>query len=155
MGPGSPPAGPYVRLVHEWLVYRRDVTRTPIRTLAAEIGISKSAVDHFYHRRSPAKNWPRLRYWYMAQRTRRAEEYQTPPENHLLSALHTFSTFPRERRPEAMRVIAENYRALNASMGLPVPEWVELLAEMADRESSAGPADEPDLPIPALPKREN
>src|SRR6476620_2946858 len=75
MGPGSPPAGPIVRLVHERLVYRREVMRTPIRALAEEIGISKSGVDHFYRRRAPGKNWPRLRDWYMGQRAREREEY--------------------------------------------------------------------------------
>jgi len=140
-----------VRLVHERLVYRREVMRTPIRALAEEIGISKSAVDHFYRRRAPGKNWPKLRDWYMGQRARQRDEYQTPPENHLLSVLHTFSTFPRDRRAEAMRVTAENYRALNTAMGLPVPQWVEMLAELAERESSAGPVDETEIRIPAPP----
>ncbi|HSU15646.1 hypothetical protein [Longimicrobium sp.] len=139
--------------MHDRVVYRREVMRTPIRTLAAEIKISKSAVDAFYKSRTyPGKVWPKLRDWYMGQRERQLDDYQTPPENHLLSALHTLSTFPRERRAEAMRVMAENYRSLNQAMGLPVPEWVGMLSEMARREQISGPSDEPELRIP-LPRK--
>jgi hypothetical protein len=155
MGPGSPPAGPYVRLVHEWLVYRRDVTRTPLRTLAAEIGISKSAVDHFYRQRSPEKNWPKLRDWYMGQRERHVDEYQTPPENHLLSALHTFSTVPKAMRGEVMLDVAESYREIFTKHHIPVPEWVRMLTSTAEQELRGGPSDEPDLRIPARPKPEH
>ncbi|HSU15647.1 hypothetical protein [Longimicrobium sp.] len=155
MGPGSPPTGPYVRLVHDRVVYRRDVMRTPIRTLAAEIGISKSAADHFYKHRSPEKNWPKLRDWYMGQRERQLDDYQTPPEEILFSSLHTFVTVPKGMRGEVMRDVAESYRSIFLKHRLPVPDWVMLLTDTAQRELSSGPSDEPDLRVPSPPKPEH
>jgi hypothetical protein len=146
-----------VRAVHAELVYRREVMRTPIRTLAAEIGISKSAVDEFHKRLSyPGKIWPKLRDWYMRTHHRmKHEEYQTPPEEHLMSALHVLSTFPREHRAQAMRAMAETHRSLNESIGLPVPEWVGMLSDLAERELRYGPSDEPDLRVLIPRRKEN
>ncbi|HEX6161701.1 MAG TPA: hypothetical protein VF111_16110, partial [Thermoanaerobaculia bacterium] len=125
----------HVDLVHRWLVYRREVLRTPVRTLAAEIGISKSAVDRFYKLRShPGKNWPRLRDWYMGMRNTEVEEYQTPPELTLASALHTLAEVPSNQRAHALRVTAENFRALFGELKMPMPEWVRMLSDVADRE---------------------
>ncbi|HEX8245026.1 MAG TPA: hypothetical protein VF541_16065, partial [Longimicrobium sp.] len=105
MRPDSPPLGEFVRAVHQWLVYRREVTRTTVRALAEEIGISKTGVDAFYKSESyPSKSWPKLRNWYMQQRKQRVDDDpQSPPEQILLSVLHTFSSFPKQRRIEAMR----------------------------------------------------
>jgi AcrR family transcriptional regulator len=119
--------------VHQWLVYRREVTHTPVRTLAAEIGISKSAVEHFYKSRTyPGKNWPKLRDWYVRNRAEKQREYQTDPRETVMAALFTFDHFPVNRRPVAMRRIAEQYKALYDEMELPVPEWVDLLTKLAD-----------------------
>ena len=51
-----------IDLVHDEVVYRREVMRTPVRALATEIGVSKSAVDKFHKLRThPGKLWPKLR----------------------------------------------------------------------------------------------
>jgi hypothetical protein len=125
-------------VVHEWLVYRREVLRTPLRTLAAEIGISRSAVDKFHRLRShPGKNWPKLRDWYMAARATKIEEYQTPPELMVAGALQTISLLPNSKRAEALRIVADNYRALHTRLNEPLPEWVQMLTDLAEREGTA------------------
>jgi len=119
--------------VHRWLVYRREVTRTPVRTLAAEIGISKSAVEHFYKLQTyPKRTWPRLRDWYVKSQTQKQREYQTDPQLTVTAMLLSFDHVPVSSRPTAMRWIVEQYRAVCAEMKLPVPEWVGLLAKLAD-----------------------
>ncbi|HEU4559803.1 MAG TPA: hypothetical protein VFS20_18270 [Longimicrobium sp.] len=124
--------------MHEWVAYRREVMRTPSRTLAAEIGISRSAVDKFHRLRSPpGKNWPKLRDWYMATRTTKIDEYQTPPELMVASALQTLSWLPNSKQAQALRIIAETYRAICVDLKEPLPEWVQMLADLADREGAA------------------
>jgi hypothetical protein len=119
-------------------VYRREVLRTPVRTLAVEIGISKSAVDKFYRLRShPGKNWPKLRDWYMRTRRSQTEEYQTPPELILASALMTLTDVPNSQRAHAVSIIAENYRAMFAELKVPMPDWVKMLTEVAEREADS------------------
>jgi hypothetical protein len=141
--------------VHEWLVYRRDVVRTPIRKLAAEIGISKSAVDHFYRHWSPEKNWPKLRDWYMGQKERQLDDYQTPPDEILFSSLHTLVTVPKGMRGVVMRDVAESYVAIFTKHRLPVPEWVRMLTSTAEEEILNGPCEEPNLRVPLPPKMEH
>jgi hypothetical protein len=135
----SAATGAVVDLVRQWVVYRREVTCTPLRTLAAEIGITRSALDRFHKVRSrPGKNWPKLRDWYMRTRESRArDEYQTPPEELLASALHTLTGLPNSERARAVRIIANNYRALYVELNQPLPEWVMMLTEVADRGDDA------------------
>jgi hypothetical protein len=112
--------------------------RTPSRALAAEIGISRSAVDKFHRLRShPGKNWPKLRDWYMATRATKIDEYQTPPELMVASALQTLSLLPNSKRAQALRSTAAHYQALHAELKEPLPEWVQMLADLADREGAA------------------
>jgi hypothetical protein len=119
--------------VHAWVVYRREVMRTPVRTLAGEIGISKSSLDKFHKERCrPGKLWPRLRDWYMRTRGTKTDEYQTPPDLMVASALQLLSTLPNERRAVAMRALAEQMKGLHA--GLPTPEWIGMFADLAERE---------------------
>ena len=116
-------------------MYRREVLRTPLRTLAAEIGISRSAVDKFHRLRPhPGKNWPKLRDWYMATHATKVEEYQTPPELMVASALQLLSQLPNSERAHGLRVIAEDLRTLH---GEPQPEWVQMLIDLAEREGDA------------------
>ena len=122
--------------MHAWVVYRREVMRTPLRTLADEIGISKSAVDRFHQLRShPGKNWPKLRDWYMRTHATRRHEYQTPPELMVASAMQLLSAVPSESRASAMQATVEHYKQIYA--GLPHQEWIQMLAELADEESQA------------------
>jgi hypothetical protein len=122
--------------VHAWVVFRREVMRTPLRTLADEIGISKSAVDRFHKLRShPGKNWPRLRDWYMRTRGTKPDEYETPPELMIASALQLLSTLPSDRRASVMRAMVESFTTGHA--GLPLPEWVGMFSNLADKEGQA------------------
>jgi hypothetical protein len=115
------------------MVYRREVTRTPVRTLAAEIGISKSAVEHFYKEQtSPRRTWPRLRDWYVRSRGEKRQGYQTPPDVVLIAAERMLDEVPSSARPAAMRETAQHFRDLYESGKLPVPEWVGMLAKLAD-----------------------
>lgn len=109
-----------------------------MRTLAAEIGISRSAVDKFHKQRvNPKKNWPKLRDWYMRTRGRKTEEYQTPPDLMVDFALMTIRSLPKSKRPQAIRLIADLYRDLHTEPGIALPEWVQMLGDLADKESQA------------------
>jgi hypothetical protein len=74
----------------------------------------------------------------MRMRHNRArEEYQTPPELMVASALQTLSGFPNSKRAQGLRIVAENYRALYAQLKEPQPEWVQMLTDLAEREGSS------------------
>ncbi|HET7463832.1 MAG TPA: hypothetical protein VFJ82_21430 [Longimicrobium sp.] len=133
---GSPAIREFVEQVHALVVYRREVMRTPVRTLAAEIGISKSAVDKFHKERAhPGKLWPKPRDWYMRTHAIKHDEYQTPPELMVASTLQMLSQVPKDRRATAIRATVEHLKVLHA--GMPPLEWIEMLSEIADREESS------------------
>lgn len=120
------------------MVHRREVMRTPIRTLADEIGISKSAVDKFHKKRSdPGKLWPKLRDWYMRTHGTKSDEYQTPPGLMVASALQTLSQLPNAKHASALRATAEHFRTLYADPKEPLPEWIQTLFDLADQEERA------------------
>ena len=138
MHEGSRPTSKHVARVHEWLVYRREVTRTPFRTLAAEIGIPKSTVEKFYKEKfRPSKVWPQLRDWYMRNRQSRHSDYRTPPEDMVMSALRVVDDFPAALRVAKLRHLADVYREMFAADGLPCPEWVGMLAARAEEQTGA------------------
>jgi len=119
--------------VHGWLLHRR--THTPIRTLAKEIGISKTAVDYFEKRQhAPKRTWPKLRDWYVRSRQQKPqrEEYQTAPEDVLIAAELMLDGVPLSRRPAAVRATARHFRDLYAEMKLPIPAWIDRLDQSAD-----------------------
>jgi hypothetical protein len=126
-----------VEQVHAWLVYRREVTHTSVRGLAAEIGISKSMVETFYKQKShPARIWPKLRDWYM--RTRNATPsggYTTPPIIQLIGALELVESFPGPARARAMRALANWIRETAQAERVPLPRVVEML-EKADESTT-------------------
>ena len=114
--------------VHAWLVYRREVTHTPIRTLAAEIGISKSAVDDFYkHRNDPARIWPKLRDWYMRTYRSSMAGYKTPPDVQIIGAHSLFLEVPEAGKEQALRQLVESLKVIYAAQHLPLPEFVGML----------------------------
>jgi hypothetical protein len=121
------------------IVYHREVLRTPLRTLEAEIGISRSAVDKFHRQRShPGKNWPKLRDWYIHMRQIKArEEYQTPSALLVDSAVLMASQLPNSERAHALQAVAETFRALYAKSNMPPAEWVRMLTELAEREGAS------------------
>ncbi|HET7461022.1 MAG TPA: hypothetical protein VFJ82_07230 [Longimicrobium sp.] len=120
------------------IVYRREVLKTPIRALEAEIGISRTAIDHFHKRKStPGKNWPKLRDWYVANRAKHLDEYRTPPELMVASALQILSLLPGSKRTQALTDMAGYLKNLHVKLKEPQPEWVKMLTELADKEADA------------------
>jgi hypothetical protein len=71
----------------------------------------------------------------MAQRTFRHDEYETPPELLVATVLRSIETVPGNRRASALRATAEHYRTIHA--GTPLPKWVQMLGDLADRENDA------------------
>ena len=71
----------------------------------------------------------------MRSRITKAEEYQTPPELMIESAMRLLSTLPPERRASAMREMVERMTAVHE--GLPLPAWIGMLSDLADQEGSA------------------
>lgn len=70
----------------------------------------------------------------MATRQNRArDDYQTPPQLMVDSVLLTLTDLPRGERAAALRASLELHRALRASR--PTPEWVAMLADLAEKES--------------------
>lgn len=137
--PNSAPSQANVERVHALVVYHREVLRRPVRTLAAEIGISRSAVERFHKERPhPGKNWPRLRDWYIQMRQNQArEEYHTPPDLLVDSMLLGVDQLPNSARARALRALAGTWRALYAESNMPPAEWVQRLADLAEREGSS------------------
>lgn len=76
----------------------------------------------------------------MARRQNRArDDYQTPPQLMVDSALLVLSGLPRDRRATALRESVEIYRQIYS--GLPTPEWIDMLAELAEREPGTDAVD--------------
>jgi hypothetical protein len=71
----------------------------------------------------------------MRSRRTQAEEYQTPPELMIESAMRLLSTLPGDRRAAAMREMVEHLTAVHE--GLPLPAWIGMLSDLADREGIA------------------
>lgn len=136
---GSAPSKAAVEQVHALLTYHREVLRRPVRALAAEIGISKSAVERFHKERPhPGKLWPRLRDWYIQMRQTQAREaYQTPPQLLVDSMLLGIEQLPSSQRSHALRVLAETWRSLYAESKTPPAEWVQRLADLAEHDSES------------------
>lgn len=132
----------------DWVIYRREVTGTPIRDLAKEIGIPKTSLEEFASgHTSPRKIWSQLRDWFIVDRHRKVDD-RSRPEEIILSVLHTLRTIPHHRRPEAMLEVAKQYRSLHKNMGIPVPTWVEMLEGIAEREKSNPAGSEAEMIIP-------
>lgn len=123
--------------VHEWLVYRHEVVRTPFRTLAAEMDLPKSTVQQFYARKSyPYKIWPKLRRWYVADRQARTTDDE-PPDLLVQSALYILSGAPNATRPKFIRKLVASFREMYAAEKLPVPQWIDLLEETGEMAARA------------------
>ncbi len=71
----------------------------------------------------------------MGSRKTSVDRYETPPELLLAIVLRTLDALPRDRRASAIRATAEHYKGIHA--GAPLPKWVQMLAEVADRGSDA------------------
>ena len=121
-----------VEPVHQWLVYRREVMHTPLRTLAEEIGISKSGLDQFYKQRSyPGKVWPKLREWFVKDQTKhRGTPRETPDE--LIELMVNLRSLPVQELPGAMREAAAFYRGVYERRNLPVPDSIDSISGWGD-----------------------
>jgi hypothetical protein len=73
----------------------------------------------------------------MRSRRSRTDEYETPPELMVDSALMLVSHLPIGKRAYALRSLAEHYRSMYAELEEPQPEWVRMLSQVADQEGSA------------------
>ncbi len=69
----------------------------------------------------------------MATRATKTGEYQTPPKLMVASALHLLSQLPQNEWAHGLRVIVESLRGL---YGEPKPEWLQMLVDLAERESA-------------------
>lgn len=71
----------------------------------------------------------------MATKQARArDEYQTPSQLMVDSALLLLSGLPRDRRAAALRTLVTTHRQLHAD--LPTPDWIEMLADLAEHEGN-------------------
>lgn len=60
------------------------------------------------------------------------DEYQTPPELMVATALQLVSQVPKDLRAAALRATVETLKAFHPVM--PDPDWIGMLLEIADRE---------------------
>lgn len=73
----------------------------------------------------------------MASHAKHIDEYQTPPELLVASAMHLVNAMPNSKRAEALRRVAADLRALHSDLKEPQPEWLKMLTDLAEKESSA------------------
>ena len=72
----------------------------------------------------------------MRRRQTKPGEYQTPPDLMVASALMSVSQLPSGKRAYALRALAEHHRSIHAELNEPLPEWVQMLFDLADQEGS-------------------
>jgi hypothetical protein len=65
------------------------------------------------------------------------QEYQTPPDLLVNSAVFLMSQMPNSKRADAVRMLAESIRTIHAKLKEPQPEWVRLLADLGENEESS------------------
>ena len=68
--------------------------------------------------------------------------YDTGEELRLWSVLHTLSAIPTDARPRAICALAGRLREIFGAERVPIPPWLEALAEVGERESAFSPARE-------------
>ena len=73
----------------------------------------------------------------MSPRVQKREVYRTPPDLMIASVLQTLSQIPSFRRAAALRSTAAHFRELYTAPGESLPEWVEMLGDLANQEGEA------------------
>jgi hypothetical protein len=63
----------------------------------------------------------------MRRRPTKPDEYRTPPDLMVASALMSVNQLPTSKRPYALRALAEHHRLMHAELNEPLPEWVRML----------------------------
>ena len=53
------------------------------------------------------------------------------------SAMMLQSLLPRGKRSHALRALAEHQRTIHQELNEPLPEWVRMLSELAEKEGHA------------------
>ena len=73
----------------------------------------------------------------MRTRGAKREEYRTPPDLMIASMMQVLSYLPNRRRSEALRRMADVLRDLHDEPGQPMPEFIGMLTDLADKEDGA------------------
>lgn len=126
------------------LVARRHREGQSLRALAKEIGVSKSAVDALVqaHDRlrpmpQPHVTWPRLRRWYVAQRSPAAGGTVEPADMALVASRFLVD-IPAAVRPAATTELLEAVGTVYDHHEIPRPDWLRRL--LADEPEEPGNA---------------
>ncbi|HEX8906018.1 MAG TPA: hypothetical protein VF771_14315 [Longimicrobiaceae bacterium] len=109
--------------------------RESVRTAAAQVGISKSALDGLVRaynegRSMPQphpKNWEKLKAWYLAQKQNEPDATDSPVDSALL-ALHFVADFPEAEQRVAAREMVALFREFYEGHDRPVPAWIARLS---------------------------
>lgn len=126
-----------VEVVRAWVEFRLNM-KGSLRDLADEAEVSKSAVDNFVKGDSPEKIWPKLRAWFVRDRKSRYGSLQEPPVMALLM-LEAVAAIPAARRTEALVKLIDALEAAHREAYAPMPEWIDELRALAEREGAVFP----------------
>lgn len=74
----------------------------------------------------------------METRRNRHADYRTPPEDMVMSAMRSLEAFPVAARAPTLRRLAEFYREAFTAEKLECPDWVGMLATLAEQQERAG-----------------
>lgn len=119
--------------------------RTSLRTLAKQVGISKSAVDGLvqaYHQvrelPQPHANWQKLKDWYLSEKYSQAGELSEPVDMAIL-ALEMLGKIPEAERRDAVGELVAALGGIYDRRTVPRPPWLTRLAEaVADQAPGEG-----------------
>lgn len=65
-------------------------------------------------------------------------DYRTPPEEMVMSVVRFVDDIPAAMRGAALRDLAQFYRQMFEKSNVPCPEWVRMLAALAEEQTGAG-----------------
>ena len=118
--------------------------RTSLRTLAKQVGISKSAVDGLvqaYHQvrelPKPHANWQKLKDWYLSEKYSQAGELSEPVDMAIL-ALEMLGKIPEAERRDAVRELVDALGAIYDHRKVARPSWLTRLDEAVSEQDAAG-----------------
>lgn len=132
--PTPPEAPDLVQTVRAWVGVRLE--DSSYRALAREIDIPHSTLEKFVNAGAePQKIWPTLRRWYLADRRERLGALRDPEDLALL-VLESLANVPTAQREGAVARAAEHFAELHRDAGVPVPDWVDRLPELAGGDQS-------------------
>ncbi len=127
-----------VRLVRVAALLAERRKRSPLRPLANEVGISKSALDGLIRAYNegremptPHKTWQKLKDWYLAQKQNEPGPLDDPVDVGLL-AVKMLDDLPDAERDQGVRELIEATRQIYERRQIPPPAWVARLIEALD-----------------------